>query len=66
VVACYDCANVLAAMATIIPYINDPAVAESMAAWRVVNMCSELGFQQVIFEGDSLLVVLALGTDCPY
>jgi len=56
----YDYANVLAEMATVIPYINDPAVAKSMAAWRVINMCSELRFQQVSFEGDSLLVVLAL------
>jgi hypothetical protein len=66
VVARYDCANVLVAMAMVIPYINDSAAAKSLAVWRVVNMCSELGFQHVVFEGDSLLVVLALSTDSPY
>jgi len=52
-----------ATMAKTIHFITDPTVAEAVAAWQVVQFCGELRFQRAIFEGDSLIVVLALRQD---
>jgi ribonuclease HI len=49
-----------------IPYITDPSAAEAMALWQGVNLCIELGFQQVIFEGDSMWVVQTVKQASPY
>lgn len=52
--------DVQAAMAQVIPYLTDPTVAESMAAWRAVSFCRECGFSKMLLEGDSLMVVSEL------
>jgi hypothetical protein len=44
---------VIAAMASVVPFIVDSIVAETMATWRAVPFYSDLGFQRVIFEGDA-------------
>lgn len=52
--------SVVAALARHFPCLFHPTVAESMGAWQVVELCRELGLQQVTFEGDSLIIVSAL------
>jgi hypothetical protein len=51
---------VLAALASITPYIRDPTVAEAIALWKAVKLCVDLGCQQVVFEWDSMQVVQTL------
>jgi hypothetical protein len=52
-------------MARIIPHIFYPTRAEATVLWHGVNLCIELGYQQVIFEVDSLRVVQALPQASP-
>lgn len=52
--------RVMAALALVIPFIIDPTTVEAMATSKAIYLCRELSFSQVIFEGDSLTVVLAL------
>jgi len=40
---------VIAAMTSVVPFIVDSIVAETMATWWAVPFCSDLGFQRVIF-----------------
>lgn len=39
-------------LSTIVPFIIDPTVSKVMAAWKVVKLCKDMGFQQIIMEGD--------------
>lgn len=52
--------NVLAAISSSIPLVQDLEVAEAVAAWRNLSFCCEQGFQKIILEGDSLNVIKAL------
>jgi hypothetical protein len=52
--------EVLTALSTIVPFINDYDVVEVVVAWKAVTFCCEMGFQWMIFEGDFLNVVNAL------
>jgi hypothetical protein len=49
--------SVRVAMARVIPHITDLTGADAVALWHGVNLCFDLGLQQVLFEGDSLRVV---------
>ncbi|XP_042992245.1 uncharacterized protein LOC122318727 [Carya illinoinensis] len=40
-----------------------PVVAELRALWRVMKLCAELNFENVIFEGDALVVVNAVNSE---
>ncbi|XP_059429029.1 uncharacterized protein LOC132162828 [Corylus avellana] len=44
-------------------HITDPTIAEAIAARASVELVRQLGFQSVIFEGDSLVVVKALSSE---
>jgi ribonuclease HI len=55
----------VAAMAKVLPSINDPTVAEALAAWHAVNLCVEKGFHKIVLEGLSLVVVSALNKPLP-
>lgn len=60
--------HVEASMSQVIPHISDSTSAEAVALWHGVNrshLSHEMGFQQVIFEGDSLRMVQALKQDSP-
>jgi ribonuclease HI len=58
-----DCnGEVLATLSAPKEYITAPDIAEATATLRAVYFCQELGFHQVILEGDALLVVQALNT----
>jgi ribonuclease HI len=50
----------LAGLAVTIPYVSDPLIAEVMATWCTVELGRKLGFQRIILEGDSLIIVGAL------
>lgn len=49
--------DVRAAYVFVLPYIRDPTMAEAVALWKAVLLCGDLGYQRVIFEGDSKQVV---------
>lgn len=51
--------EVVVALAKGMLFIEDPTVAKTWADWHAVNLCSELGLHQAMFEGDSLIVVSA-------
>ncbi|XP_062165107.1 uncharacterized protein LOC133871708 [Alnus glutinosa] len=53
---------VKAAMCTVLPYIQNPSMAEAIGARRVVEFAREMGFSSIELEGDSREVVLALGS----
>jgi ribonuclease HI len=48
---------VVAALASVFPFVRDPVLAEATALWKAVKFCGEVGCQRVVFEGDSLQVV---------
>jgi hypothetical protein len=50
----------VAALAKVLPLVDNPTAAEAIAAWHVVSMCVNCRFQQIVLEGDSMVVVLAL------
>jgi hypothetical protein len=52
--------HVLASYCATKPYIVDPGIAEAVSAWKMIEVAVSLGFQSVIFEGDSLEIVQAL------
>lgn len=52
---------VKAAMCIVLPYIQNPTVAEAIGARRAMEFAREMGFSSIEIEGDSLVVVLALG-----
>jgi ribonuclease HI len=41
-------------------FIDDPTVAEAIAAWQAVNLCVDKGFRCMALEGDSMTVDSAL------
>jgi hypothetical protein len=60
VVARDSLGRVVAAKAKVFPYIADPATGEALGARLAVSLGCELGFTDVILEGDSLVVIGAL------
>jgi hypothetical protein len=65
VVAHNDKGAVLAGLFAPVLFVVDPTIAEVMAAWRVVKLGLEMGYQQIILEGDSMLTVSALNQAAP-
>lgn len=47
----------VAARAHQIPFIVDPLMAEALVVWHAITFGSEVGIQNVILEGDSLVVM---------
>jgi hypothetical protein len=41
-------------------YISDSCVAEAVATWKSVKFSRNLGFQNILTEGDALEIILAL------
>ncbi|KAF5446930.1 hypothetical protein F2P56_032524, partial [Juglans regia] len=39
-------------------YVTSPILAECNALWKAMEMCIELGFREVIFEGDAKAVLI--------
>jgi ribonuclease HI len=50
---------VIAARSTIRNMIADSAVAEAFAAFHAVEFCREMGFNDIILEGDALQIGMA-------
>jgi ribonuclease HI len=57
--------NVIAALSQQVKSKHDPVIAEAIAARRAVEFCIEVEVQEVIFEGDSMLVVKAIQDSQP-
>jgi ribonuclease HI len=58
--------DVVGAMCMTKPHIVDPTTAEAVGAWQTVEFCRQMGFSEIIIEGDSIEVVQALrrGDSC--
>jgi ribonuclease HI len=65
VVACNDKGAFLAGLSAPVLFVVDPTKAEVMADWRAVKLGIEMGYQQIILEGDSMLTVSALNQAGP-
>ena len=52
--------DVVATQSTMKAYVCDPVVAEALALWMAVVLVGQLGFMDVIFEGDCLEEVKAI------
>ena len=57
--------SVLAAVCASWPHVTKPTIAESIAIWKLANICLYLGLTKIVLEGDSLEVVKALQTEGP-
>jgi len=57
--------RVLAARTKVTPHITEPATAEALAAWEAVVLARELGGSRILLEGDSSIIVSALGVREP-
>jgi hypothetical protein len=55
--------HVLASYCATKPYIVDPGIAEAISTWKMIEVVVSFGFQNVIFEGDSLKIVQALNNE---
>jgi hypothetical protein len=42
------------------PYIIDPIVAETVAVWKGVELCRDIGFPHIMLEGDALELIFYL------
>ncbi|KAF5441962.1 hypothetical protein F2P56_037084 [Juglans regia] len=51
---------IMASLCSSMDLFPDPLLGEAIAARRASSFCADLGFQHVILEGDSLLVVKAI------
>lgn len=57
--------RVLAARTMVILYITDPTAVEALAAWDVVVLAQEVGGSRILLEGNSSVIVSALGAREP-
>ena len=58
-----DCGLVMAALKQVIHLPTSVEMVEVLAAWRALFFAKELGFEKVILEGDSKIVVRAMKSD---
>lgn len=65
-VVCDHEGRVVAVLCAPMPYVHDPTVAEALAAWRLAELCIQLGHDKIILEGDSLEVVQAFRKESHY
>lgn len=40
--------------------VTQPVMAESIALWKAMGVCADLGFNKIIFEGDAQAVIHAV------
>jgi ribonuclease HI len=57
--------SVIAALCKPIMAIHEPAAAEATTALSAVEFCKEVGIQDILLEGDSMLVVTAINDSRP-
>ncbi|XP_042964529.1 uncharacterized protein LOC122298728 [Carya illinoinensis] len=51
--------EVLASLCKVVDCLHDPSVGEALALKRAVQFCDELGFSNVVLEGDAQVIVKA-------
>ena len=56
---------VVAAECSTTSHVTDPLTAETIAAWTAAQFVTQKGYGNVIFEGDSLVVVNSLQNEEP-
>ncbi|XP_042968991.1 uncharacterized protein LOC122301662 [Carya illinoinensis] len=54
--------DVMASMAIPIYHVTSPFIAESYAIWKTIDMCTRLGFREVVLEGDAKVVINIVNT----
>ncbi|XP_042939453.1 uncharacterized protein LOC122312659 [Carya illinoinensis] len=47
------------------PHVQNPAIAECLALWKALELCRDLGFCRVWFEGDAQTIVKAVNEEMP-
>jgi ribonuclease HI len=57
--------GVVAASVTVVPFVTDPTSAEALGAWHSLSLCRRRGFNHVLLEGDSSVVVSAINNTLP-
>jgi ribonuclease HI len=57
--------EVVAALAKVIPFVEDSTTAEAIDAGHAVNLCVDGGFHQVVLQGDSQIVGSTLNHTSP-
>jgi ribonuclease HI len=60
-----DKRDVVGALSKIVPYIVDPLTAEIVAVWHDARWACEMGYQNVLMEGDSMNVIQELQKQGP-
>jgi hypothetical protein len=63
VVARNEGGNFVASLTASLPHVWDPLIADILTAWRAVDLGRELGYQRIVLEGDSMIIVKALNQD---
>ena len=58
--------NVLASLSQALPQLHSPLEIEARAASSALQLAAELGFNQVVLEGDSQVLMHALAEDTPF
>jgi hypothetical protein len=60
-----DLGEMVAAMAKVVSFIDDPTIAKAMASWGAVNMCVGKGLRLMVLEGDFLIAIFTLRQNTP-
>lgn len=50
--------EVMASMVVPINDVTSPFIAECYAMWKAIEICTRLGFREVILEGDEICIVI--------
>lgn len=58
-----DAGEIMASLSTNINYIMKPTTNEAMALRKSMELCSDLGFTRVIYEGDLEVVINATNSN---
>ena len=58
--------NVMASLSKVLPQLHNPLEIEARAASSALQLTTELGFNQIVLEGDSKVLMHALADDSPF
>lgn len=58
-----EASEVLVSVYDVKERVDNHALAESMALWKALEICSELSFSRVSFEGDAAAVINAISKE---
>ena len=58
--------NVLASLSQVLPQLHNPLEIEARASSSALQLATDLGFNWVVLEGDSQVLMHALADDTPF